>query len=312
MCEENVREDLIFHVVITMIKRRRKSMRINDAAALGVTPHVWRLLQDRHFAFEVPAGQAPEFLQHIQEFHVRVTDLRDLLARRVPSSTRILARPMREVRAVLRLDTGGGFNFDNARERIRGDSYAVRRFLADLVTDEWLVQDAPDHWIATQRAKELQFKSRGRLGRMRAEGLLSELLHRVREANEDPKLAYKIDAVVVYGSYLSGRDRIGDVDVAIKLRPRLQAHQAQEALENQARDRGPHFRNIVESICWPQIEVLRFLKARSPWLDVKSISDLEGLFRSGARVSHEVLFGYWVPPSQRTQPDSSTVHTSSP
>ena len=57
-----------------------------------------------------------------------------------PSTTRILGRPLGEVRRVLRLDAGEGFDMAAAHERITGDDYAVRRFLADLVTDEWLIQ----------------------------------------------------------------------------------------------------------------------------------------------------------------------------
>ena len=253
-----------------------------------------RLLEQPHLAWRLEVGEAPKLLLQVNGLLSRVADLQANLQRMVPSTTRILGRPLTEVRRVLRLDSGEGFDMDGARQRIPGDDYAVRRFLADLVTDEWLVQDQPDHWTATAKAKELQFESRGRLTRAKADGLVAELLTRVRVVNRDPKYAFNVDAVVLFGSYLSSRDRIGDVDVAIALRPRLQKKDAQNALEEAARSRGPRSRNIVEHAFKPRREVRQVLKAKSPWLDVRDISELEDVLQH-RNVPYSVIFGHWNP-----------------
>jgi predicted nucleotidyltransferase len=224
----------------------------------------------------------------------RVTELQSNLLRMVPSTTRILGRPLSEVRRVLRLDAGEGFDLEAARQRIAGDNYAVRRFLADLVTDGWLIQERADHWKVTAKAKELQSESRGRLTRVKADGLVGELLARVRTINQDSKYAFKIDSVVLFGSYLSNRDRIGDVDVAIALRPRLQKKEAQEALEEAARARGPRSRNIVDDLFRPRREVQQAVKAKSSWLDVREISELEDVLHRSS-VAYKVVYGYWQP-----------------
>jgi predicted nucleotidyltransferase len=151
-----------------------------------------------------------------------------------------------------------------------------------------------DHWTATPKAKELQFESRGRLTRVKADGLVGQLLARVRAVNDDPKYAFKIDSVVLFGSYLSDRDRIGDIDVAIALRPRLQKKDAQKALEEAARSRGPESRNLVEHLFRPQREVRQAVKARSSWLDIRDVSELEDVLQR-RRVDYKVIYGYWQP-----------------
>ncbi len=153
------------------------------------------------------------------------------------------------------------------------------RFLADLVIDEWLIHDRPDHWIATEKAKELQTLSRGKLTRDRADGLVAELIRRVHvlNENEDPKYAFKVDAVVLFGNYLSARDRIGDVDVALALRPRLQQKEAQAALEAAARSSRSTHPNFVELLGKPGREVELALRAKSSWLDIRDVQELREL-----------------------------------
>jgi hypothetical protein len=281
--------------------RRRQKPVPNRAAAGDVRRHLSPLIEQPHLAWQLDPAEVVEYLAAVSDLLTRVTELRDNLQRMVPSTTRILGRSLTEVRRVLRLDAGEGFDIEAARERIQGDDYAARRFLADLVTDEWLVQDRSDHWIATEKAKELQFRSRGRLTRAKADTLVGELQRRVRALNDDPQYAFKVDCVVAFGSYLSARDRIGDVDVAVGLRPRFQKKEVQEALEEASRARGPRARNIVERLFWPRREVLQALKARSPWLDLRDISELQELTRQRGPIPYEVIIGYWHPQARETR-----------
>ncbi len=271
------------------MSEKRRSKRTRTA-----TITLAQLVERPHLAFRIDVEEAPQILGEVSALLTRVTELHANLERMVPSTTRILGRPLAEVRRVLRLDAGEGFDMEAARQRIAGDDYTVRRFLADLTTDGWLIQDRPEHWTATPKAKELQFESRGRLTRVKADGLVGQLLARVRAVNADPKYAFKVDAVVLFGSYLSSRDRIGDVDVAIALRPRLQNKDAQAALEESARSRGPESRNIVEHLFRPRREVRQALKARSSWLDVRDVSELEDVLQT-RRVDYKVIYGHWQP-----------------
>lgn len=278
-----------------MPKRRVTQGKEQRSTSREASRRLARLVEQPHLAWRLETVEAPEYLALVSSLLTRVTELQKNLQRMVPRTTRILGRPLSEVRRVLRLDAGEGFDVEAARQRIAGDDHAVRRFLADLVTDEWLIQDRPDHWIATPRAKELQFESRGRLTRAKADGLVGELLARVRAVNDDPKYAFKVNCVVLFGSYLSSRNRIGDVDAAIALRPRLQRKEAQQALEKEARSRGPRSRNIVDHLSKPQREVRQALKAKSSWLDIRDISELQDVIQERGRIPYEVIFGYWQP-----------------
>jgi hypothetical protein len=73
---------------------------------------------------------------------------------------------MREVRSIIRLNNGAGFSFEDAWQGNR-DEYELRRLLADLVSYEWIVNDAADHWSLTAKAHELRTRSRGKLTRAR-------------------------------------------------------------------------------------------------------------------------------------------------
>jgi hypothetical protein len=71
----------------------------------------------------------------------------------------------------------------------------------------------------------------------------------------------------VFGSFLSERDRINDIDIAITLSPKYADDQAQRRANQKridlARAKGRRFRNIADELYWPQHEVMLFLRSRS-------------------------------------------------
>jgi len=56
--------------------------------------------------------------------------------------------------------------------------------------------------------------------RTAAERLLDEFLQRIAALNEDSRFLARVERAIVFGSYLSGGDQLGDVDVAVHLVPR--------------------------------------------------------------------------------------------
>jgi predicted nucleotidyltransferase len=97
--------------------------------------------------------------------------------------------------------------------------------------------------------------------------VLRELLDRVKAINDRQDLAYRVESVVVFGSYLSKAKRVNDLDVAVELKPRSTDDATWERLCNTSHERaeaaGRRFRNVVEQVGWPQLEVLGILKNRS-------------------------------------------------
>jgi predicted nucleotidyltransferase len=151
------------------------------------------------------------------------------------------------------------------------------RVLEDLASQGYislgLSQDKDvDHQI-TELARELVRSSAAkRISRRTAEDALQGLVSRAEAINLNPKYLYSVCSIVVFGSYLNGNDRLGDLDVAIELSPRIQdADERTKAHLRYARESGRRFSNFTDELYWAEAEVYQVLKARrrtvsiQPW-----------------------------------------------
>lgn len=118
------------------------------------------------------------------------------------------------------------------------------------------------------------------LRRETADRLMGELLSRVKSVNAQKRFLLKVTKVVVFGSYLTDVARLGDIDVAVALDFK---HENSEILRaqwqrklRQADRSGIRFANAVERMLWPEIEIRKFLKARSRAISLHDIED--GIF----------------------------------
>ncbi len=127
--------------------------------------------------------------------------------------------------------------------------------------------------------------------RSTAERRLAEFLSRVREVNAKPGFLYRVTEVVVFGSYLSGRSKVGDVDLARRLEPKPEYREGWGArvLEHstEAEVRGRRFARFADRLGWPQQEVRRFLRAGSRSLSLHDLDHEEELI---ADAPHRYLF----------------------
>jgi len=113
--------------------------------------------------------------------------------------------------------------------------------------------------------------------RTTAERKINEFLVRVNEINRNEYYLYKIKKVVLFGSYMSEAEKLGDIDLAIEIVPKetdcnkfqkLAIERSREAKQN-----GRQFSNIVEEVFWPQSEVLKYLKSRSRSISIHFTDD---------------------------------------
>jgi predicted nucleotidyltransferase len=92
------------------------------------------------------------------------------------------------------------------------------------------------------------------------------------------RYAYRVESVVLFGSILSDKERLGDVDVAIELQAATRnIEEFQKRLEDRwsaALESDRSFSSNFELLAWPDIEVRRFLKSRSRSLSLHRLSDL--------------------------------------
>ena len=128
----------------------------------------------------------------------------------------------------------------------------------------------------TTKGRALAMASAKPIRRSTAERLVSDFLQRVEEVNNDANLLYWIDEVVVFGSFLTESEVLGDVDLGLLYTPRIEGEtdwRARcDARVEQARANGRNFRLYMDEFLWPMHEILLRLRKRSGSL---SLHDLE-------------------------------------
>ena len=127
-------------------------------------------------------------------------------------------------------------------------------------------------YTVTEKGRELMRASAAkRLRRSTARLALNEFMERVRRVNRNPALLYSIVKVVVFGGFLRGSERVGDVDVAIDMAPRVPlTGNWVERFRQHAWNSGRRFRTFEDEIDWPRREVILALKARKRSISIQS------------------------------------------
>lgn len=84
-------------------------------------------------------------------------------------------------------------------------------------------------------------KPRPQLPRSEAERLLQRIISRAAEVNQDPvRYPYAVRRLVVFGSFLTDKEMLGDLDIAVELRL---VRPASEVIEERPRWRLVHWAN---------------------------------------------------------------------
>ena len=109
------------------------------------------------------------------------------------------------------------------------------------------------------------------ISREKANQLLDELIHRAKAINANSELIYFVESIKVFGSYLSDKETLGDLDIGIKLGRNYehdQFHEQNQLRIDQAKTKGRQFSNICDELGWPYREVMLMLKARQRGLSL--------------------------------------------
>lgn len=124
------------------------------------------------------------------------------------------------------------------------------------------------YWETTLKGNALGLASAAKpIRRSTADRKLKEFLERVAKTNENKYYLYKVKKVVAFGSYLSKKETLNDIDIGIYLEPKEKDNGKHQRLcDIKIRDairQGRRFSNIVNELYWPLLEVLYFLKFHS-------------------------------------------------
>jgi predicted nucleotidyltransferase len=122
-----------------------------------------------------------------------------------------------------------------------------------------------------------------RISREKAEALLRSFLARVASINERDELTHKVTGVRVFGSYLTDKADLGDIDLAVAIKARRKSH-VKESIER-ANQSGKTIRSFVDRITFGRSEVRKLLKDGSPYLSIHEFDEVDEL-----GIPYKVLF----------------------
>lgn len=192
---------------------------------------------------------------------------------RINADQTIAGFPAVEIRRLMRRAVGGQISLRQVRECLNCSKPVADDVLASLQREGFFTPVEGGLEVSPKGNALAQATMAKPLLRSKAAQLLSELVGRAKLVNADDGWAYRVDSLVVFGSFVRGAARPNDVDVACKLVPRWTG-EIQEEAEQRRRDLYPsQFRNTVHYLYWPKFEVVRFLKARSRGLSVHELDN---------------------------------------
>ena len=115
-------------------------------------------------------------------------------------------------------------------------------------------------WKLTAKGRKIRGQSQGRVTRTVALRVIDRVSQSIEEINSNASCCYEIDVAVIFGSVLDQeRDRVGDVDLAYPLQPRLVDTKQCDAMREAKIANCPpaQARKWYGDLAWPEDEVIQ-------------------------------------------------------
>jgi hypothetical protein len=128
-------------------------------------------------------------------------------------------------------------------------------------------------------------KKRVGVTRETADRLLDNLRTRAKEIDADPQYLYGISRLAVLGSYLTAKDKLGDIDIAVELGPKERDPERHWKACDEQRKNGPRGQSFIESISWPELRVIQALRVRHSSFSFHEYRELAAL-----QAKHVVIY----------------------
>lgn len=225
---------------------------------------------------------------------------------RIDRESSLAGHPVLTIRELARRIRGGEVDARFAGEILDVHPTEARRVLEALQEQGYLeplpiARPERPFWSLTVKGNALANASTAPpVKRSTAGRKLRELLGKVEQVRDDDRFLYRVERLVLFGSYLrDDQGRVGDLDIALDLQSKFEDRDERWAAEEEkrraAREAGRHFQNYVVELSWPRDEVLLFLKSRSRTISLTNFSDQAEFF---AGVPHEVIYEHPGPPRE--------------
>lgn len=195
----------------------------------------------------------------------------------IDPKSKIAGLPALKIRDFLRKAGDSSWRVDFLEKELRVSFREANQIISKLAELGYIEIDKRNQlkqsWCVSPNGNRLALATAAKsIRRSTAERKLKELIQRVNHVNEDNSYLYKITKVGVFGSYLTNRDFINDIDIALSLEPKEADKKKLQSLiwekVARAKENGRTFGNFSEELFWPQTEVLLYLKSRSRTLSL--------------------------------------------
>lgn len=124
----------------------------------------------------------------------------------------------------------------------------------------------------TMKGRALAMANAKVIRRSTAARLVSEFLQRVEEVNRDPQYLFWIDEVLVFGSFLTDSETLGDIDLGLMYVSRIDGTENFNELSKRrveiAEAAGRNFPRFIDELFWPLREIELRLRNRSSSLSL--------------------------------------------
>jgi len=186
------------------------------------------------------------------------------------------------------------FDLPCLRDQLSLDENPAMALASELVAEGYVEEPQDGVYKFTDKAGELvRASAASKVSRKTAEDALAGLLERVKQYNLDANKIFTIETVVVFGSFLGTKDKLGDLDVAVKWRDRnlKDPDRAKTALAY-ARHSGHRFSTFFHELGWAEIELPQVLKARKRTIKIQPWNVfLKMAAENPGRIPYKIMFG---------------------
>jgi predicted nucleotidyltransferase len=205
---------------------------------------------------------------------------------RLDKNATIAGQPIKRVRELLRRMMGSAhwsdreiadfFHIDDVKAHALIDEMAVRGFLQD--SEQRPGDSRRFYECGPQGSRLASARLLKPITRQKADVIIARLQQRVERVNARPELLERVCEVRVFGSYLEERDDFGDIDVAVRTVRKEGSGKdwVRESLRR-ADMSGRTFSSYLDRLVYGHTEVMRLLKARSRYLSLHTMDDLEAI-----------------------------------
>jgi predicted nucleotidyltransferase len=212
---------------------------------------------------------------------------------------KIAGIPILLVRNALKKLQGFGWGPESLGEYLKTSPEVARKVIEALKKLGYVRRTDPKHspnsWEFTDEAGQFLCAQGGRgITRIAAVQLVEGFLDRVRAVNSDAYYLCWVRRVIAFGSFLSVKEKLGDIDLAVTFERRESDPDRFEKLVKErvalVTEQGRTFSTFVDMLAWPEREVLLNLKSKSRYLKIHS--DQDGVLKN---TKTRILYEMQVP-----------------